>query len=529
MEEQYLINNIYNNRDQLMKIDNINDIVKRLIYNIFVSLNSELTNDDDIQKSYEWCFKNSVNLENEDVIINETNKFNKEILENYEVLLGIKKSPMVLSFLDMSWIVSCIEKILKEKNKIKNKAFLLQILPLEGCTKDKTNGFLYKDVIKGFLKDPSYYIYSLDELFLKGNFCKDIMSLNPQKCMIIPSHYTIAQVCHFILNQCAYQMDHIRNEKNKYQVHTLNSFFGEREDETRESKEECADTIETGYSHNKKELHELVNGKKGLLSLLTMKDISELKQNLFLQLKKINAFKRSKKIEQENMILSLDELFTEKSKEWNRSTINGSQEEPFLNNAIMISAFMRVVNGINFEHHIQVEAIKDKIEELNKIYLWFGLTVIMTVTKSLLYRSQYLKTNLATNTEVTFSYYLLGIFDSKMFLRDKSIPIFCQLMEKNYKEMKNDLEESPFLELLGYRDNDFKIICRLFYHINEEYQQYSRVRYYKSDTPEKPMKEKPPIIYDVLRYAVMLLILLSFHYIIFNQYQDSPFNIFRNR
>jgi len=174
---------------------------------------------------------------------------------------------------------------------------------------------------------------------------------------------------------------------------------------------------------------------------------------------------------------------------------------------------------------------------------------MMTITKALLDRSQFLKNNLATKEEVTFATHLLGIKDIKTFLNHSNsndIPLFCQLMnEMNRQENLSEEEKESLGEeghttlytLLGIRDKDFRLMVRLFLGMNEEYQRYSIVRYPKSDQPHlrqlyydgEGIEKRPQKIYDFMRGLIMVFLLILIHYAFINQFQNSPFNLFSKR
>jgi len=80
------IRNVLQQQQQQQKYakyeEKIEEILKRLCYNLFITLYSETVSDIDVQEYYE-SFTNDTTLTNQldDVLIKETHPFNKELLE----------------------------------------------------------------------------------------------------------------------------------------------------------------------------------------------------------------------------------------------------------------------------------------------------------------------------------------------------------------------------------------------------------------------------------------------------------------
>jgi len=533
--------NICNDK-QYIKDIYIDDILKKLTYNIFITLYSELTLDGSIQQYYEQYTKTPVDNK-KDLIISEVHPLNKNILEVYPVQIGLNKSETYPSYLDAPWIIEKLNSILKRKNRInEDKEFLKRKLLSEEANQDnEKNSEKYKEIVNSFLKDPNYLIFTLNSLLWGGSFGKDIMCLNQRKGIIMTSRYTMIQLCELILKRSQEQLQIlIQDEKGiyidpeKFQTSSLTSFYGESKQNNNDNKEKVSSDDMTGLNYGLIELSHVIHGEDGLKSLLKAWDFVKLKQEMKVELGKIkNRLKRNSCIVIDESEFELENFFSENGKEWNRSNINGSREEEFLRFSLTLSVFMKVINTMKLEENIEMDKLKEKISQLNKTYLCLGLAAMITVTNAILDRSQFLRSNLATAVESTSVYCLLGYYDNKNFNQSKSeeIPIFCQLLSKENGKKNDTVEEplSPFAEALDYRDDDFQILCRLFNRMNEEYEHYSVVRYSGSDQPDKAITEKPDHWFDILRYCVMILLLIAVHYSLFSKFTNSPFNIFMKK
>ncbi|OUM65269.1 hypothetical protein PIROE2DRAFT_7726 [Piromyces sp. E2] len=542
----------YNDK-KYIKEKNIDDILKNITYNIFMTLYSELTLDGSIQEYYETYSKVKID-KGGDVIVNEINILNKEIFDVYPIPIGLNKDKTYPTYLDAPWILDKLSSILKRKNRInEDKEFLRKTFTSEEREENGKDGEKkekYTEIINNFIKDPNYLIFTLNSLFWGGSFGKDIMSLNPHRGMIMTSRYTIVQICELILKRSQELLEVLIQEEKgifidseKYQTTHLTTFFGEgkkneeRDDNDDKEKNSSTETM-TGFNYGLIEMCHIIHGGDGLKSLLKAWDFIKLKQEMKVELGKIKnkLKKRDSTIKIDESEFELENFFSENGKEWNRSNINGSQEEEFLGFALTLSVFMKVINTVELEENIEMDKLKEKISQLNKTYLCLGLAALMTVTGAIRDRSLFLRTNLATAIESTFVYCLLGFHDSKNFHQSKSeeIPIFCQLLAiENGKKNDSVVESlSPFSEVLDYHDDDFQIHCRLFNRMNEEYERYSFVRYPGSDQPDKLIIEKSDRWYDILRYVVMILLLIAIHYSLFNKignFENSSFNIFKRK
>ena len=739
------IRNVLQQQQQQQKYakyeEKIEEILKRLCYNLFITLYSETVSDIDVQEYYE-SFTNDTTLTNQldDVLIKETHPFNKELLETCQIQIGLKSNnnnndnnnndnnnndnhndennndendndendknyenddnnnekikmlskikttqniPMLFN---ASKIIKKIVKVLKEKDKIKKdgkhgkhgkhddiKKLLEKILmeDEEEEEENKENGKslkkvkyhreYYQEMVKRYLKEDDYYDYVLFSLFQKGHFCKDIMSLNQRKCMILSSRITLIEVCQLILTICEQRLkelnekidddpknrnDHERNDKyekscnieSKFQWQSLNTFFGikietnkekersllmkdsavdlfdnnnnnnndnsnkqkvKNENENQQLAEEAintnTNTIKSGYNYGITLLGKKIKELEGLLdpkdiskmnSILASRFSEQIQTNTEKEiLKKEEEEEEKEKEEEEYEIIDDQEKVREKEKgiksididtilkihpQWNRSTINGSQTKSFLDNTLALTYFIEILNNYEFNETTDTDknrkrnngtanensseinsnhSIQQLISQINVTYLCFCLASMMTITKALLDRSQFLKNNLATKEEVTFATHLLGIKDIKTFLNHSNsndIPLFCQLMnEMNRQENLSEEEKESLGEeghttlytLLGIRDKDFRLMVRLFLGMNEEYQRYSIVRYPKSDQPHlrqlyydgEGIEKRPQKIYDFMRGLIMVFLLILIHYAFINQFQNSPFNLFSKR
>jgi len=530
-----------NNDKKYIKDINIDDILKNLTYNIFITLYSELTLDGSVQEYYEKYSKTKI--EKGDAIINEVNPLNKDILEVYPIQVGIDKSETYPSSLDACWIIDKLNSILKRKNRInEDKEFLKNKLLSEEANDDnEKNNATYKEIANTFLKDPNYLIFTLNSLLWGGSFGKDIMSLNQRKGMIMTSRYTMIQLCELILKRSQEQLEELSQEEKgifidtkKFQTNSLTTFYGGIQANDEETKEKSnIESSMSGFNYGLIELSHVIHGEDGLKSLLKAWDFIKLKQEMKVELGKIkNRLKGNSRIKIDESEFELENFFSENGKEWNRSNINGSQEEEFLGFSLTLSTFMKVINTMELEENIEMDKLKEKISQLNKTYLCLCLAALITVTGAILDRSQFLRSNLATAIESTSVYSLLGYYDNKNFhsIKSKEIPIFCELLVKENGKSKEEKSEffSPFAEVLDYRDDDFQIICRLFNRMNEEYERYSLVRYPGSDQPGKIM-EKTDRLYDIIRYSVMIVLLIVVHYTLFNKFENSPLNIFKRK
>lgn len=276
--------------------EEIEGILKRLCYNLFITLYSDVTNDIDIQEYYEnfTTEKTQIKSKLEDVIENEVHPFNNELLEAYKIQVGLltdndenKKTSTTTHFIPILYdgpqIMKKVVRILKEKEKMKlngkmnhhkMKELLNKILTekeKEGKNKNSSMSVptkrrvkhyekYYQDMVDQFLKDDDYYDFILSSLFKEGHFCKDIMSLNQRKCMVLSSRSTIIEICRWLLLICQQRLEEIsqkininnvnkkknennnNNNNNNYYYNndmilelkwqSLNSFFGIQKEES---------------------------------------------------------------------------------------------------------------------------------------------------------------------------------------------------------------------------------------------------------------------------------------------------------
>ncbi|ORX45756.1 hypothetical protein BCR36DRAFT_298652 [Piromyces finnis] len=511
--------------------ENIDEILKNLTYNIFITLYSELGLDGFIQEYYESYSK--IEIDKSAVIVNEIYPLNKNIIEAYSVQIGLRKSKELPSYLDASSIIEKLSSVLEWKNKMNSdKEFLKKIFI--NCDEYQHHE---ESITKSFLKDPNCLIFTLNSLLWKGNFSKDILSLNQHKGIIITSRYTMIQICKLIMKRSKEQYDKlVKNEKGinldieNFKTTSLATFYGVSNINNDDKEKNVSENI-LGFNYGLNELNRVIHEKKGLKSLLTANDLKNLKQNMKIELEKIKKrLKSNSPIKINESKFDLESFFSENEKKWNRSNINGSQKEEFLGYILTLSIFMNIINKMEFEENTDMDKLKDILSRLNKVYLCLSLAALIAVTQAILNRSQFLRTNLVTLVESTFVYLLLGYYNNKYFYKNKieDIPIFCQLLVKENKDANNIPRSlSPFTELLNYVDEDFQVIIQLFNKMNEEYEHYSFVRYPDSDLPDELIVEKSNHLFDIARYVVMIILLIIVHYSLFNQFEKSSYNIFK--
>jgi len=277
------IKNINFQQSNKKKNEEIDLILKRLCYNLFITLYSDVTNDIDIQEYYESFTTDKSQIQNklEDVIVNETHPYNKELLETYQIQVGLLEDSdetttthFIPILYDGPQIMKKIIRILKEKEKMKMngkinhhkiKDLLNKILvekEKEGKNKNysatvptrrrvKYHEKYYQDMIDQFIKDDDYFDFILSSLFKEGYFCKDIISLNKRKCMILSSRSTFMEICRWLLIVCQQRLEEI-SQKININIEKKNKKKNENNNNNSDNNSNSNNNNNTNNSNNNK-------------------------------------------------------------------------------------------------------------------------------------------------------------------------------------------------------------------------------------------------------------------------------------